>query len=150
MQDAVTNRAQYLAWLRTNFPEIYEDAIAPVRQEFEERQLSGFFDSLGTAFNSVVDNVTKALPQLSQAYAQYNTQRDLLRANTARASQGLAPLQYNSQGQLITATGLPYTAEDYQLAQRGSSGFDTTTLLLVGGFLIALLILFSGGGPARR
>lgn len=149
--DPVTSRAQYLAWLRTNFPDLYEDATASIREDFQQRQLSGFFDTIGTAFNSIVTNVSQALPQLAQTYAQYGAQKDLLRANTTRANQGLPPLQYNAQGQLVTTAGLPYTAEDYQLAQRGSKGLDQNTMLLIVGALVLLLvILFSGGQSVRR
>lgn len=143
--DAAKNRAQYIAWLRSNFPQLYSDVIRSMRGEFRQRQLSGFFDSVGSAFTSFVDNVTKSLPQLAQTYTQYEAQKDLLRVNTQRAQQGLAPLQYNAQGQLITSGGLPYTAEDFQIAQRGYSGMDQTTMIaLVVGFVLLLIFLTRG------
>lgn len=148
--NASINRAQYLAWLRREFPSLYQDAVASLRDDFERQQMAGLFDSIGNAFTSIVDNVTKNLPQLAQTYAQYDAQKDLLRANTERARQGLAPLQYNSQGQLVTASGLPYTAEDYQIAQRGY-GMDTPTLLLlVGGVALVFFILLSGRSTTGR
>lgn len=148
--DAVKNRALYLAWLRQNFPELYDDAVASVRESFERQQLSGLFDSIGNAFKGIIDNVTQSLPQLAQTYTQYQAQKDLLKANTQRAQQGLPPLQYNAQGQLVNASGLPYTTEDYQIAQRGSVGLDQTSmLLLVGGFVVLLIILMSGRSSRR-
>lgn len=140
--DTVRNRAQYLAWLRTNFPDLYADIMAGVADNVREASLSGFFDSVGTAFSSVLNNVTKALPSLAQTYSQYEAQKKLLQVNTSRASQGLAPLQYDTQGRLITAGGLPYTAEDYQLALHGgTSGLDSTTLLLIGGAVLLLVLV---------
>lgn len=148
--NATIARAQYLAWLRQNFPSLYDDVVSELQNEFNQRQMAGLFDSIGNAFTNIVDNVTKNLPQLAQTYAQYDAQKDLLRANTQRAQQGLPPLTYNAQGQLITASGLPYSATDYQIAQRGY-GMDTQTMLLLfGGLALVVFILFTGRSPARR
>ena len=141
--DAVArNRAQYLAWLRGNFPELYYQAIGNARDASRGPGMSGIFDSIGNAFTSVVSDVTKALPSLAQTYSQHESQKNLLAANTQRAAQGLAPLQYNAAGQLVTAGGLPYTAADYQLALRGGTGSSSTTLLLLGGGALLLLVFF--------
>lgn len=138
---AVHHRAQYLAWLRANFPELYYHAMGAARGTLESARLGGFLDSIGNAFTTVVSSVSKALPSLAQTYAQYESQKQLLQVNTTRASQGLAPLQYDAQGRLVTSSGIPYTAADYALAQRGGTGFDSTTLLLFGGGALLLLLL---------
>jgi hypothetical protein len=134
-------RAQYLAWLRSSFPELYDAATMNVRPPGaglgDDTSSGGFFDSLGSAFNNVVTNVTQALPQLANTYAAYENQQNLIRLNSQRANQGLSPLTYNAQGQLM-AGGIPYTSSDLRLA---GSGLSLTTLLLIGGGAIGLIFL---------
>lgn len=132
------NRAQYLAWLRGNAPALYRDVVPQMSIEDISTfsNLGGFWDSVGTTFSTVVSNVSNALPQLANTYSQYQSQRDAIKLNTQRASQGLAPLQYQN-GQLVTANGLPYTPEEYSLAGRGY----TTVALGAAAAIIAFLLL---------
>jgi hypothetical protein len=134
------NRAQFLAWLRGAAPAIYRDCVPQMAVEDigEYSGIGGFWDSVGTTFSTVVTNVTNALPQIANTYSQYQSQRELIKSNTQRASQGLPPLRYEG-GQLVTANGLPYTADEYTLAGRGGS---MTTIALIGAVaVIALLAL---------
>lgn len=135
-------RAQFLAWLRINFPELYDagtnraNAI-PAASGIGDDSGGGFWSSIGDTFNNVVSNVTQALPQLAQTYASYQNQQNIIKLNAQRAQQGLAPLTYNAQGQLMQG-GVPYTSSDLRLA--GSGGISTTTLLLMGGGALALIL----------
>lgn len=116
-------RAQYLAWLRSKFPTLYETAIMRTVQP-PTNGLSGLFDSIGTVFGNVVKSVTNALPQLANTYSEYRQAESLIKLNSQRASQGLSPLTYNANGQLITASGQPYSAQDFSIA---STGMGTAT-----------------------
>lgn len=164
MSSATENRAAYLAWLRRDFPSLYRDMVpqitvpyaegvdfgAPSLQTLEwespgvlrtedsgHPSLAGFWDSVGTTFNTVVSNVTNSLPQLASTYAQYQSQKDILKLNSQRASAGLAPLEYRN-GQLVPATGLPYTQAEYGLA---STGVSATTVLLAGAAILGVVLL---------
>lgn len=146
MNSVVENRAAYLAWLRRDFPALYRDVVpqTPIPftdapSDFAAPSLSGFWDSVGTTFGTVVSNVTNSLPQIASTYAQYRTQRDSIKLNSQRASMGLAPLQYQN-GQYVPATNLPYTQSEYALA---STGTNTTTLLLLAGVLGLGVVLFA-------
>jgi hypothetical protein len=164
MDTTTYNRAQYLAWLRRDFPALYRDmvpqsdvtdvaksgdfsqllrwespGIASTRHSGHP-SLAGFLDSALNTFNTVVSNVTNSLPQLAQTYTQYSAQKDLLKINTDRAHAGLGPLQYVN-GRLTTAQGLPYTPDEGLLASTG--GLSTTALLgfaAAAGFGIILLM----------
>lgn len=135
-------RAQYLAWLRNNFPLLYEHAIANVNAPPAEG-LSGFLDTLGSAFSNVVSSVTTALPNLAKTYSEYRQAESLIKLNSQRASQGLSPLAMNAAGQLVTASGQPYSDADFSLA---ASGFNTTTWIALGaaGLLGVWLLARSG------
>jgi hypothetical protein len=126
------NRALYLVWLRTNFPDLYRASVV-------NDGLSGILDSIGSAFNNLVKNVTDSLPQLANTYTQYQTQRQLIESNSQRAQQGLPPLVYQN-GQLVPMTGGSYTAEDYRLAS--TAGFSTGTILMIAvAFGLGVLLL---------
>lgn len=109
---ATVNRAKYIAWLRTNYPDLYNEAMP-------QQNVGGFLDSIGSVFNNVVNNVTQALPNLANTYAQYRAQEQLIRMNSERAKQGLAPLSYQN-GQLVDSGGQPYTSGDLSIAQTAS------------------------------
>lgn len=126
---ATVNRAKYIAWLRTNYPDLY-DAAMP-------QQMGGFLDSIGNVFNNVVNNVTQALPNLASTYANYRAQEQLIRMNSERAKQGLAPLTYQN-GQLVDASGQPYTSGDLSIAQTAAKWGP---MLALGGIGL-LLVLF--------
>lgn len=128
---ATRNRAAYLAWLRTNYPHLYNEAMPT--------QMGGFFDSIGNAFNNVVNNVTQALPNLANTYAQYRAQEQLIRMNSERAKQGLAPLSYQN-GQLVDASGQPYTQNDLSIAQTAS---QWGPIAIVGGVVLLGVLLLS-------
>lgn len=116
------NRALFLAWLRTNFPDLYADAT-------KSAGLGGFFDSLTSAFNNVVTNVSNALPNLANTYAQYRQQEQLIRLNSQRANQGLPPLIQNAQGQWVDMAGQAYDDSDWELASTG--GLSTGSMLMI-------------------
>lgn len=126
---ATRNRAAYLAWLRTNFPDLWNEATSP--------QMGGFFDSIGTVFNNVVNNVTQALPNLANTYAQYRAQEQLIRMNSDRARQGLGPLTYQN-GQLVDASGQPYTPGDLSIAQTAS---QWGPIAIIGGVVLLSVFL---------
>lgn len=139
VDNATHNRALYLVWLRTNFPDLYAQAMQ------EGGGLNGIFDSIGSAFNNLVKNVTDSLPSLANTYAQYRNQEQLIKANSQRAQQGLPPLVYQN-GQLVPMTGGTYSESDYTLAQ--SAGFSTGSVVMiaVGIGLVVLLLNQRGRG----
>lgn len=123
MADTVTqNRALYLLWLRSNFPELYRQAV-----EGSTTGLNGILDSIGNTFNNIVNNVTQSLPQLATTYTQYRTQQQIIEMNSQRAQQGLPPL-IQQNGQLVPMTGT-YSDSDYQIAQ--TAGLSTSSLLMI-------------------
>lgn len=142
------NRALYLAWLRENYPELYDASVpgntatgvtAPsLANEPTSYSIGGFWDSVGTAFTDTVKNVTQALPALATSYGAYRTQSELIKLNTTRAAQGLAPLVPNASGQLVPYGG-SYTDSELRLAQTGMS---TSNLLMIGlGFGLLLILV---------
>lgn len=135
--NATHNRALFLVWLRSNFPELYRQAMN------NGGGLSGLFDSIGSAFNNLVKNVTESLPSLANTYTQYRTQEQLIEANARRAEQGLAPLVYQN-GQLVPMTGGIYSESDYTLAQ--SAGLSTGSMLMIAGAIGIILLLVSQRG----
>lgn len=137
MSDAVThNRALYLAWLRQAHPKLYMQAISP---QSMRAGLSGFWDSVGATFNSVVSNVSNALPNLANTYAQYQQSRDLIEMNNQRARQGLPPLMLQN-GQLVTMSGEMYTDNEWRLA---STGISPNTMLIGTAVVIGLVLLWT-------
>jgi hypothetical protein len=130
------NRAQYLAWLRGNAPALYRDCVPQlgVAEISDYHSLSGFWDSVGTTFNTVLSNVTNALPQLANTYSQYQSQRELIKTNTQRAARGQAPLRYEN-GRLVTDEGAPYTPAEQSLAGRYGN------VALIGGLGVIALVL---------
>jgi hypothetical protein len=130
---ATVNRAKYLAWLRTNYPDLYNEAMP-------QQGVSGFLDSIGSVFNNVVNNVTQALPQLANTYSQYRAQEQLIRMNSDRAKQGLPPLSYQN-GQLVDASGQPYTSGDLSIAQTASKWGP---IAIVGGVVLLAVLLLRG------
>lgn len=131
---AAHNRALFLVWLRSNFPDLYRKAAN------EDNGLSGLFDSIGTTFNNLVNNVTNALPSLANTYAQYRNQEQLIQANAQRAQQGLPPLVYQN-GQLVPMAGSGYSESDYRLAQTG--GMSTGSMLMIAGAVGIILLLLT-------
>lgn len=127
------NRANFLAWLRANFPDLYTEAVT------EAETMGGIFDNLTSAFNNVVTNVTNALPNLANTYAQYKAQSQLIKANAQRAQQGLPPLVQNAQGQWVDVTGRLYDEQDYRLAQTG--GMSLASIAMIGAAVLLGLIL---------
>lgn len=146
MDQITINRAQYLFWLRENFPELYYQATMPLISTAKQRGLSGFFDTLVGGFKSVVSSVTTALPSLAKTYVEYDVQKRLIEANTKRAGQGLPPVQYDASGQLVVAGGIPYTQADIAMAQQlqtGAPAQDQSTLYwILGGLGVLALLLF--------
>lgn len=149
------NRAMYLSWLRQEYPDLYSMAVFPLISEAKARGLAGFLDSLVGGFKSVVSNVTQALPGLAKTYVDYDVQKRLIKANTDRAMQGLAPLQYNAMGQLVVSGGIPYSQADLQLAQQQlaapliASPSDNTLLYVIGGVGVLLVIVLSSRNSRR-
>lgn len=135
VDNATHNRALFLVWLRTNFPDLYAQAMDG------GGSLGGIFDSIGSAFNNLVKNVTDSLPQLANTYTQYQTQRQLIEANARRAEQGLPPMVYQN-GQLVPMTGGVYSQSDYTLAQ--SAGLSTGSVLMIAVALGLVLVLMAG------
>lgn len=131
---ATQNRALYLQWIRTTFPELYSRAVG-----IDASGMSGIFDSIGSAFNNFVQNVSTALPSLANSYAQIKTQQQLIEANSQRAQQGLPPLVYQN-GQLVPMTG-SYTDQDYEIARTG--GLSTNTVIMLGAAVLLALILIT-------
>lgn len=127
---ATVNRAKFLAWLRANYPDLYNEAMP-------RAQMGGFLDSIGSVFNNVVTNVTQALPNLANTYAQYRAQEQLIRMNAERAKQGLAPLSYQN-GQLVDASGQPYTQSDLSIASTANTWLPVA---IVGGVLLFAVLL---------
>lgn len=134
------NRAMFLAWLRNNYPHLYNEAMP-------SQQMGGFLDSLTSTFNTVLTNVTQALPNLANTYAQYQAQAQLIRMNTDRARQGLSPLVYQN-GQLVDMQGQPYDADDLSLARTG--GLSISTIAVIGAALFLGGIMLFRGGNRRR
>ncbi len=101
----------YLTWLRANYPEIYNQYVAPKL----ERQLGD--DSSNTddqsTFASIIDSITSAIPSLAQAY-------------TANKAASIA------QQTAVAKASLP---------KSGFSSISTTTLLIGGGVLLGGLLL---------
>lgn len=122
MDTAAHNRAKYLTWLQQNFPDLYNRGV--VNDVNYGPQLGDWSD--------IFNNITDALPQLAQTYAQYTTAQNLIDLNTQRAKQGLAPLT-NVGGQLVPVTA---TAQNLSLAG------GTNTLLWVGLAGVGLLGVF--------
>lgn len=143
MKQETVNRAMYIAWLRQNFPLLYQEAIRPVVSRAKFRGMSGFFDTLTSGFKSVVSSVAKSLPDLAKTYTEYDLQRRLIKENTARARAGEVPLSLGPEGQLMPVT-VPYTQADLMLAQQANTGIDDKTLLLLGGGLVLVLLVTSG------
>lgn len=139
---ATHNRALYLTWLRTNFPELYSRAMG-----VDAVGLSGIFDSIGSAFNNLVKNVTDSLPSLANSYAQIKTQQQLIEANSQRAQQGLPPLVYQN-GQLVPMTGGQYTSSDYELASTG--GMSTGSIVMIGVAVVLAAIILTSRPRGRR
>lgn len=139
MATVAENRAQYLAWLREHYPDLYRRVVGNASPLYAP-QLNGFWDSLTTGFSNVLTGVSQALPNITTAYSQYASTRQLLEANTQRARAGLAPLQLDANGRMVTASGLPYSDEEYRIA---SSGLSQTTMLAIGaaGVLVLALLL---------
>ena len=148
---ALENRAMYIAWLRTDFPELYDRAVTPLVRNARQVGLSGFFDTLVGGIKSVAASVGQALPGLAKTYVEYDVQRRLIEANTKRAQQGMAPLMYDSTGRLVTASGIPYSQADLALAQLAQpalpgqveSSLDANTLLLFGGLAVVTVLLLT-------
>jgi hypothetical protein len=127
-------RAVYLNWLRTNFPDLYNDAVGA--NAASSAGVGGFFDTIGTTFSNVVSSVTNALPNLANTYAQYKSSESLIKMNNERAKQGLVPLQ-SVNGQLVPVGG-QYEEQDYMLAQTGIS--TPTAIMLVAGVALVLYL----------
>lgn len=155
VNDVDINRAMYLSWLRQEYPDLYSQAVFPLMSMAKARGLAGFLDSLVGGFKSVVANVTQALPGLAKTYVDYDVQKRLIKANTDRAMQGLAPLQYNAMGQLVVSGGIPYSQADLQLAQAQLAApvmvpqSDNTILYVVGGLGVLLVLLLSSKNSRR-
>lgn len=124
-------KAQFIAWLRTNYPEAYAIGFS---QSAPSQGVSGFWDS----FDAAVSNITQALPDLAKTYVDYQNAQNLIELNAKRAQQGMSPLTLNAQGQLVTAGGLPVTQNDMRLA---SGSISNTTLLIGGGVALLLIVL---------
>lgn len=144
--DRITiNRAQYLFWLRENFPELYYQTTTPLLVSAKQRGLAGFFDTLVGGFKAVVSNVSAQLPGLAKTYVEYDIQKRLIDANNKRAAQGLPPVQYDASGQLVVAGGIPYTQADLAMAQQlqsgALSGNDSTLYWILGGLGLLFLVL---------
>lgn len=92
MRTMTVNQYLFLKWMHDTHPGLYEASSA--------KQLSGFMDSLGTAFTTVIE----AAPKLYSQYIDGKTQISLLKANLQRAQQNLPPV--DASGQVIT-TGMP-------------------------------------------
>lgn len=132
-------RAQFIAWLRDNYPEAYAAGFPMMGDaNLGDDSGGGFWSNVGDAFTSAVTNITAALPTLANDYVQYQNAQNLITLNAQRANQGLAPLTMNASGQLVSANGYPVTNRDLSLA---SSGLSTTTWLLIGGGALALILL---------
>lgn len=140
VDNATHNRALFLVWLRTNFPDLYRQAMD------EGGGLSGIFDSIDSAFSNLVKNVTDSLPSLANTYAQYRNQEQLIKANAQRAQQGLPPLVYQN-GQLVPMTGGTYSEADYTLAQ--SAGFSTGSVIMIAVGIGLVVLLLSQRGRGR-
>lgn len=54
----------YLIWLRANYPEIYNQYVAPRL----ERQLGDTANDDQSTFASIIDSITSAIPSIAQAY----------------------------------------------------------------------------------
>ncbi len=78
------NKAQlaYMSWLQANHPALYGKVVP------NDPGLSGIFDSIANGFKSLVANAGS----LFSTYVTSKGQLDLLKANTARAKQGLPPV----------------------------------------------------------
>jgi len=155
MADASENRRQYLAWIRTNFPDLYNATVTKTVSDFVANQSqqmgalgddttsadTGFWSSLadnaGSLFNTIVDTAAKVAP----AYVQTKAQLDLLDVNSQRAQKGLAPLTYYN-GQQVTATGLSQGSSAVNGVERALSTVPTSTWL-IGGLGVAALLLFT-------
>lgn len=143
-QTQTENRALYLAWLRETAPTLYWDAIRIANngpKEYDPGAISGvggFWSNVGSTFSNVAQSVAQAVPQLATAYAGYQNQKELIKVNTQRAQQGLAPYVMGADGQLTVAQGQGYTDAEWRLAQTGNS---TNTLLIGGGIALLAVIL---------
>lgn len=140
MPTATENRALYLAWLKDAAPPLYFDAMRAAQNQpppYTSGTIGGFWSSVGNTFTSFASNVTTALPGIATAYAGYQNQKDLIKANTQRAQQGMAPLVYDANGQLTTYQGPGYTDQEYRIAQTASNN----TLLMVSAALFLGFIL---------
>lgn len=134
------NRALYLAWLRSNYPALYEVAVGV--------PLAGIFDSISNAFSNVVKSVSDALPNLAQTYAQYRTQEQLIKENTRRAQQGLAPLVMTSGGQLVEMRSGDITEDEWRIASTGGGMSTANVMMIAAAVGIGLILLLRR--PGRR
>lgn len=149
-QSIAINRARYIAWLRASYPELYTASAGVVSSA---PGLSGLFDTLGSAFTSVVKTVGNSLPQLAQTYTSYRLQSQTIKANTQRAIQGLPPLMIDPRtGQPIEAI-IPYTQSDLEIATMGSQSLvdaSRNRSILIGVSIVGGLLLLKSLGGKRR
>jgi len=126
--NATIARAQFIAWLRANFPNVYREAA----RESLAPQLGGFLDTVSGAFEKFTD----AVPKLAETYVTTKAQLDAIKLNIARAKAGQPPIDPITGGIIVTQQ--PMTPVDTAIAREGMSN---NTLLLIGGALLLFLFM---------
>lgn len=82
-------RMQFLTWVRTNFPDLYSEAIAQAEGMTENAKLAGLGEDEQPSF---WQKVAGGLTSLGTTYLTLKNQRDAMKLNLERAQQGLPPV----------------------------------------------------------
>ncbi len=80
-----TNRAKFLAWVKSKHPKIYR--IALLKAGARNQRLSGLGVEETSWWSTMVTSIKEAIP----AALQYKQQKDLMNMQLARAQAGLPP-----------------------------------------------------------
>lgn len=127
-------RQQYLSWLRSREPALYDAAMQYAAQH-QTPTLGDVSSDLANGQSAVTntslwDKIIDGVSKLGTAYLGYKSSKDLVKINTQRAQQGLPPLDSSEYGVGVNV-GL----------NSGTRNDITQWLLIGGGIIVGVLLL---------
>ncbi|MDH5654198.1 MAG: hypothetical protein OEZ39_20265 [Gammaproteobacteria bacterium] len=106
-------QAEYLAWMESEFPEMYDEVSSEVGMDGLGADVPTSTVTAGSTGQpaeepSMWSNIISAVKEIAPAYTQYKQQKEIMRVQTDRAKKGLPPLetsQYAPTARVITEVG---------------------------------------------
>lgn len=145
--DKVTKaRAQFLTWLKSTNPDVFERVVSVAESGMGDLPpvdfgLRGMGAAEATESETWWQKLSSGLTAMGSAYLGYQTQKDLIELNMQRAEQGLAPLENT-----IAPTVRTEVALDPAIVQRlqESATAGLSNMLLIGGVVLGAFFLMKG------